>query len=145
MVLQKPTIKHCVGVVLHDTHDSIFLMTSPKWYNIPNDKYPWLIPGGRIEPRETEEGACHREIKEELGIEITDLVKFDSSIYKPGSLFHKPNMLFYFETYHARALSTEIRPNSEIREYGWFSYDSLSGMYLLPSVKKVLQKFYDDD
>ena len=56
-------IKKCVGVIIYNNKDEIFLMSSPKWKK-------WLIPGGRIEEGETEEEALRREIKEEMNIEL---------------------------------------------------------------------------
>lgn len=67
-------IKTCVGAVLYDDQGKIFLMTSPKWKG-------YLVPGGRMEEGETEEEALRREIREELGIGITDLYRVGESIY----------------------------------------------------------------
>ena len=59
-------IRKCVGAVIYNNENKIFLMTSPKWKG-------YIIPGGGIEGNESEEEALHREIKEELGIEISKI------------------------------------------------------------------------
>ena len=43
-------------------------MTSPKWKG-------YIIPGGEVQEGESEDQAFHREIMEESGIKISDLVR----------------------------------------------------------------------
>ena len=75
------------GVILTDNQGKILLQhrdNNTSWY--PNH---WGIFGGQIEKDETPEQAARREIKEEVGIELTDLkffkkyeVKRKKGIYK---------------------------------------------------------------
>lgn len=127
-------IKICVGAVLYDDLGKIFLMTSPKWKG-------YLVPGGRIEAGETEEQALRREIREELGIEITDLVRVGENI-KPASIdFVDPTVEFHFKSYFARAESADIKPNSEIKEYGWFTIEEALQLPLLDSTRQLVEEF----
>ena len=127
-------IKNCVGAILYRDDYRIFLMTSPKWKG-------YLIPGGRIEAGETEERALRREIREELGIEISDLVKMSESIKPTSPDFIDPTVEFHFKTYYARAASTEIKPNAEISSYGWYSLEEALRLPLLDSTRNVLKQF----
>ncbi len=129
-------IKTCVGVVLYDSQNRIFLMTSPKWHG-------WVVPGGKIEPNETEEQALHREIKEELGIQITHLYRAGESIKPAGNDFYNPTLEFHFKDYFAQALSTQITPNSEIKEYGWFTLENAMNLHLVDSTRNLLLQFQD--
>lgn len=55
-------------------------MSSPKWNG-------YVVPGGKIEDGEAEEDALRREIREELGIEITDLHRVGEYKKPPGPDF----------------------------------------------------------
>ncbi len=127
-------IKTCVGAVLYRDDYKIFLMTSPKWHG-------YLIPGGRIEAGETEEQALRREIREELGIEISDLVKMGESVKPASPDFIDPTVEFHFKTYYARAASTEVRPNAEISSYGWYTLEEASRLPLLDSTRESISQF----
>lgn len=127
-------IKTCVGAVLYDGQHRIFLMTSPKWQG-------YLIPGGRIEEGETEEQALRREIREELGIEISDLVKMGESVKLPSQDFVDSTIKFHFKTYYARAVSTEVRPNTEISSYGWYTLEEALQLPLLDSTRESVKQF----
>jgi len=129
-------VKSCVGVILYDNQYKIFLMTSPKW-----DGY--IVPGGEIKPGETEEKALRREIQEELSIDISDLIKVGEK-YKPASSdFKDPTLNFHFIDYFARVRQTDIIPNEEISEYGWYSIDEALNLPLLDSTRELVKKFRD--
>ena len=127
-------LKTCVGAVLYDDLYRIFLMTSPKWKG-------YLIPGGRIEPGETEEQALRREIREELQIEITGLLRVGESVKLASDDFVDATVEFHFRSYFARALSTVVKPNREIAQYGWYAVDQALSLPLLDSTRELVQKF----
>jgi 8-oxo-dGTP pyrophosphatase MutT (NUDIX family) len=77
----KVKIKKCVGVIIYRDDNKIFLMTSGKWHG----KY--VVPGGEILPGETEEQALIREIKEEMNIEIDNILKIGKKIKKASDDF----------------------------------------------------------
>ncbi|MEK6951281.1 MAG: NUDIX domain-containing protein [Nanoarchaeota archaeon] len=127
-------IKTCVGAVLYDDVGRIFLMTSPKWKG-------YLVPGGRIEEGESEEEALRREIREELGIKITDLYRAGESVKLASSDFTDPTVEFHFKSYFARVESTNIEPNHEITEYGWFTLAEARQLPLLDSTRNLVEQF----
>ena len=84
----------------------------------------WQIPGGRIEPDETEEQCVQREMREETGLEV----QIDSLLLdEPG-----PSDSIYqrWKTYRCAILSGEAHPGCEpeadyadaysFTEVGWF-------------------------
>ena len=111
-------------------------MTSPKWKG-------YVIPGGEIKDGETEEVALRREMREELGIEISDLVRVGEKKKLASSDFRDPTLNFYFIDYFARALQTKITPNDEISEYGWYFLDEALKLPLLDSTRELVNKFRD--
>lgn len=126
--------KKCVGAVIYDDQNRIFLMTSPKWKK-------WVVPGGEIEKGETEEAALRREMKEELGIEIYDIVRVGEKVKKPSSDFKDDAITFYFIDFFARAKSTEITPNYEIDEHGWFTVEEALKLPLLDTTRTFVEEF----
>ena len=84
----------------------------------------WQIPGGRIEPDETEEQCVQREMREETGLEVrVDTLLLDEPS-PPGSIYQR------WKTYRCTILAGEARPGSEpeadyataysFTEVGWF-------------------------
>ena len=129
-------IKKCVGVVLYNDEGKIFLMSSPKW------KW-WVVPGGRIEEGETGEQCLRREIREELQIEISDIVFVGEIIKPPSPDFKDPTMTFHFFDYIAKASQTQIVPNHEISEYGWFTIEEAFRLPLMDATKSLLKKYIE--
>jgi 8-oxo-dGTP diphosphatase len=57
----------CVGAIVHDSAGRILLVlraTEP-------GRGQWSIPGGRLEPGETDAAAVVREVREETGLQVT--------------------------------------------------------------------------
>jgi len=127
-------IKKCVGVILYNNQNNIFLMTSPKWKG-------YVVPGGKIEKGESEEEALRREIREELGIEITNLVRVREVMQTPRNNFIDPTITFHFIDYFAKALQTEIIPNYEVSDYGWYSIDDA---LKLPLTDNLVREFIEN-
>jgi 8-oxo-dGTP diphosphatase len=126
-------IKHCTGVIVYDGSGRIFLMTSPKWEG-------WVIPGGRIEEGETEEDCARREIREELGIEISDIVKIGETTPQTPE-FKDKSVQFHFYDYMARAVSTDVAPNHEITSYGWFSIEDALRLPMPGPMRELIGKY----
>jgi 8-oxo-dGTP diphosphatase len=57
----------CVGAVVHDERGRLLLIQRG---NAPN-RGLWSVPGGRVEPGETERAAVVREVAEETGLVVT--------------------------------------------------------------------------
>ncbi len=65
--------KVCVGIICFKG-DEVLLIKRGK----PPRKGQWSIPGGGIEPRETEREAAHRELMEETGIRANIICKVET-------------------------------------------------------------------
>ena len=128
--------KVCVGALIYNEKKEILLTTSPKWKG-------YVIPGGKIDENETETQALHREIKEELGIEIEKLQKAGEKYKQPSSDFIKDNSLrFKFIDYFAKAKTFDIKPNNEIKTYAWFEVDyALEKLELLHTTRELVEQF----
>jgi NAD+ diphosphatase len=111
-LLAYPRLAPAVIMVVH-RDDEILLARNVRF---PLPMYSCLA--GFVEPGETLEDAVHREVREEVGLEVDDLRYMGSQPWPfPHSL-----MLGFF----ARWRSGEIVPEpAEIAEAGWFRCDAL--------------------
>ena len=93
----------------------------------------YSVLAGFVEPGESLEEAVVREIKEEVGIQITDIRYFSSQPWPfPHSL-----MIAFTAKYAGGEISLE---DSEIEEAGWFTTDALP---LIPEKISIARKLID--
>jgi 8-oxo-dGTP pyrophosphatase MutT (NUDIX family) len=90
--------------------------------------YPdtWHIPGGGIElGEETCDEAIIREIKEETGLEVTNLQKiaWDTDV-EPDK--HSEETYYIFLEYSCDYVSGELSPDDDLQDLEWLDVDTLS-------------------
>jgi len=85
----------------------------------------WSIPGGAIEPGETQKESIIREVFEETGIhcEVINLVSTIDLITLDAS--ERIEYHFLINHYLARSTGGELRPEFPDGEVGWFHPDNL--------------------
>jgi len=90
---------------------------------LSKDNYPglWDIPAGHLEKDETVEQALFREMKEELGVEVSDFEKFIS--YEEIDLFSKRK--YTHNIFIIKKWAGEITYFNEMDEFNWFSFNEL--------------------
>ena len=86
---------------------------------LPISRNRWGLPGGRVESGESAEAATRREMNEELGIEIGELI--DCGDYRYKGTLHK-----VFGTRFDGALGAV--DYNEIERIGWHSFDEVADL-----------------
>jgi 8-oxo-dGTP diphosphatase len=76
----------------------------------------WTV-GGKVDGNETDEECLRRELREEIGVEITD-IKFYKK-YSTAS-FYNPDVQIE-ERVYIISIQENIKPNAEIESFVWFS------------------------
>ncbi len=134
-----PRISPSIIVLIH-RDDQLIMARSPHFA-----EGVYGLIAGFVETGETLEEAVHREIQEEIGIKVKNIVYFGSQPWPfPDSL------MLAFTAEHA---SGEIViDNKEIEEAGWYRYDNLPGRpsmaisiasKLLDNFVNICKKKYD--
>ena len=128
------TSKSCNIILLND-EDQVLLHLRD---NKPTIMYPnrWVLPGGYIEEDETPEHCILREVKEELGMELSAV-----------SLFVAAQRSYGFEyTFWARAsFCLEDIILTEGQAVRWFTRDEIRSMQLGYEDNVILEAFFKQE
>lgn len=120
-------------IVLIRRDDKILLARSPRF---PSGLYSILA--GFVEPGECLEEAIHREVREEAGIEVTNIRYMGSEPWPfPGSL-----MIGFVADYAGGEI---VIDNNEIISAGWFDQDHLPGLPSPMSISRALIDWWAGD
>jgi 8-oxo-dGTP diphosphatase len=84
----------------------------------------WEFPGGKREPGETRDAAAHRELGEELGVQVEQVGEVLLSVRDPGSIY-----LIEFTSIAIRGEPAALE-HDELR---WCTVDELRALALAPS------------
>lgn len=113
----------------------------------------WQIPGGGIEPGESQIQALSREIREEVGISIQGLEVSLLSDKDSGSAVKRLSsgeevlchMKFFVYLIHLPGLSGDIETiaGDDFAEISWFTQSELSEIKLVPAGERLFAEFGD--
>jgi 8-oxo-dGTP diphosphatase len=97
----------------------------------------WVFPGGKLEKGETDEQAIVRELKEELAIDIFDLVYFDHVEYE----YEK--FVLHMNAYLCKT-NDEINHLHVHKKAGFFDKNQLADLDFLPADAPLISKLLAD-
>lgn len=129
-----------VGVVYNQLDEILICKMPPTRGVFPGQ---WGLPGGGLEAGETLEMALRRELREEIGIEVTDIqaMFFTDGQYTktfPGG--DQQEMYMVFLVFTCRACSEIIKLNAEFERYTWTSTNSMNKFDLNVETRKTFQR-----
>jgi 8-oxo-dGTP diphosphatase len=118
------------GVALKD--DNVFLARRR-----PEKSYGgfWELPGGKVEPGETNEAALARELSEELGIDVR-VGEFIAS-----GEDHSSDLIISLHGYQMH-MESEPRKSSDHDLMRWFSADEVKDLQVPPADVPILEAVF---
>ena len=121
-----------VGGLVYDPAGRVLLIRTHKW----GDRYG--IPGGKIDDGETMEAALVRELKEETGLDVSD-VRFVTAIDSVYSKeFYKPVHMVLLN-FTARSPGGAVTLNEEAQAYVWVSPEEALGYDLNAPTRQLIE------
>ncbi len=126
-----------VGALIHDGAENVLMIRTHKWSDL------WGIPGGKIERGESSEAALKREIREETGLEISDIRFVMNQDCIDSTEFIRPEH-FILLNYLAKASSHDVTLNDEAEDFRWVNIDDAFKLELNLATKVLLQRVIDE-
>lgn len=103
-----------------------------------NERDEWELPGGKLEPDESPEQCCAREIQEELSIAISVDALLDSWVYDIQG-----RMKVLIVTYGCSLLSeTEVSVSNEHSSVGFFTVAELDGLEMPEGYRASVRRWW---
>lgn len=102
------------GGLVHDSRGSVVLVRTER----ESADHTWFTPGGLLERGERTDDGLRREVREEVGIDVSEpvLTRIIHETVTDGSRSRHG----YFAQFIARAGSGALRPGHEVVEARWF-------------------------
>jgi 8-oxo-dGTP diphosphatase len=123
----------CVGALVYDDRRRLLLVRRGR----PPGVGLWSIPGGRVEPGETDEQAVIREIAEETGltVEVGALV---GTVERPGPA----GQLYVIRDYAATIESGTLRPGDDADETRFADRATFDRLPLVDHLAETLARWH---
>jgi len=100
----------------------------------------WRFPGGFIDPGESGTQAAHREIMEEIGCSVTDLIPIHSQHQDDWRYRGQEDQMVTF-LYAAKYDFGPVQAKDDIEEAKWVTTDEIRGGVLIPGHNELLTAF----
>lgn len=102
----------CVGAIVHDAEGRLLIIRRGR----PPGKGLWSLPGGKVEPGESDAEAVVRELSEETGLRV-EPGRLIGSVERPG-----PDGVTYdIHDYAATVIGGALRAGDDASEARWTS------------------------
>ncbi|MFD1543632.1 NUDIX hydrolase [Nonomuraea guangzhouensis] len=120
---------NCVGAIIVDASDRLLLIKRGH----PPGAGRWSIPGGRVEPAETDAAALRREVLEETGLLVT-VGPLVGTVDRPGP----DGVTYEIRDYRATVTAGTLTAGDDAADARWCSRDDLVRLALTDGLLEAL-------
>ena len=118
----------CVGAIITDPAGRLLLIQRGH----EPEAGRWSLPGGRIEPGESDQQALVREVREETGLQVTP-GRLVGVVERPW-----PGGVLVIRDYAARVIGGDLTPGDDAAAARWVSLPGFGGLALTTGLEEVL-------
>lgn len=119
----------CVGAVVHDAQGRLLLVRRAS----EPGRGLWSLPGGRVEPGESDEQAVTRELAEETGMTVS-VGRHVDTVTRPAP----DGSVFDIHDYACRCVGGSLRPGSDADDARWCDAAALAALPLVDGLLDAL-------
>jgi 8-oxo-dGTP diphosphatase len=119
----------CIGAIIKDDEDRLLLVLRAH----PPGENLWSIPGGRVEPGETDAEAVVREVREETGL-VVEVGALAGQVSRPGL----GGAVLEIADYLCRPVGGTLQSGDDAAAVRWVTRDELSGLPLTDGLVDAL-------
>lgn len=119
----------CVGAVVHDRFGRILLV---RRRNDPG-RGRWSVPGGRVEPGESDEQAVRREIAEETGLDVRP-TRHVGAVHRPAP----DGGSYEVHDYAGDPVGGTLRPGDDADDARWCDAAAFAALPLVDGLADAL-------
>jgi 8-oxo-dGTP diphosphatase len=122
----------CVGAIVRDEVGRLLVIQRGH----PPAAGMWTLPGGRVEPGESHEQACVREMREETGLEV-EVGRLVGQVERdaPGG------DTFVIDDFACRVIGGALRAGDDAADARFVSEAELAGLPLVPLLRETLSEW----
>jgi ADP-ribose pyrophosphatase YjhB (NUDIX family) len=122
----------CVGAVIRDGQGRLLLIKRGH----PPGLGLWSLPGGRVEPGETDQAALRREMREETGLFI-EAGALIGAVRRPAA----DGGIYDIRDYAATVTGGTLRPGDDAADARWVAAGDLTALPLTDGLLEILARW----
>ncbi|MBB6546218.1 NUDIX hydrolase [Nonomuraea rubra] len=123
---------NCVGAIIFDASGRLLLVQRGR----PPGKGLWSVPGGRLEPGESDEAGVRREVLEETGLRV-EVGRLAGTVDRPGP----GGVTYVIRDYLATVTAGTPAAGDDAAGVGWFGRAELERLPLSEGLLAALAEW----